>query len=180
MSQAESASEPSSEPSPRWLDDVVADLARIKERIDRGIKADVDSGRLRRDYDDAGVAQIEGVRQISLITQIVLNERMGAQQTDATAYYRLQTLLYAQLATQTRTIAESLAIDAVRKGFMSRVQAAEILGVHQGTVARWVKQINESSDIKQAHKAIFGHTRAVLNLDPGKVVSDERLDSDPE
>lgn len=32
------------------------------------------------------------------------------------------------------------AVDSIRNGDMSRVQASEILGVHQATVARWVKE----------------------------------------
>jgi hypothetical protein len=39
-----------------------------------------------------------------------------------------------------QTMAQNLAIHAVQKNQLSRVQAGKILGVHQGTVARWLKE----------------------------------------
>jgi hypothetical protein len=45
----------------------------------------------------------------------------------------------AKLITEATAISQNYAVKAVRNHLLSRVEVADILGVHQGTVAKWVK-----------------------------------------
>jgi hypothetical protein len=63
---------------------------------------------------------------------------------------KLQLRLLAQglmtISDAARSIAKDLCIEAVQRGDLSRIQVANILKVHQGTVARWVKEYNSAVD----------------------------------
>lgn len=59
---------------------------------------------------------------------------------DKVAFYRLMLGITSSVAHHMTDIIRSLAVNGVIEGAISRRLAGEMLGVHQATIARWVKE----------------------------------------
>lgn len=92
------------------------------------------------------------------------------QQRDNTGelYFRLLLNRFAFIAQLSRTIAEALAIEGGKNGQISRKQSSERLGVHQGTVARWIKTGYDPLSIIDQ----------IQPVDKDILLADDRKDSD--
>mgnify|MGYP005988658375 CR=1 FL=1 len=73
-----------------------------------------------------------------LLDNILKTENMLMK--DKVAWYRLVSSAIVEVRTQLEAVAERTAMNGVVEGVMSRRLAGEIIGVHQGTIARWLKE----------------------------------------
>jgi hypothetical protein len=92
---------------------------------------------------------------------IVIQDMPG---TDENVHLKLLLATIAEFIDQARDIRRSLAVQFINRGSISRKQTAEILGVHQQTIASWVKE-----DTQHPEQALSAMTNDSLNTeDSGK------------
>ena len=89
---------------------------------------------------------IEQAERIRTLAWLMQSEGTGinAFESGADAYYRGLLTHLAKIERDAQKLARSVTIAAVDAGYISRVQAGKMLGVHQATVARWLKEAKES------------------------------------
>lgn len=182
MSQAERGRQPDGTYPTDWLDDAIAQLAQVREII----AENYEEGRKWPDPSTYGpkwdLLKFTYCLGYLIVAEdfikAILNERSDLRDTDEVAYYRLQTILFAKVAANCRMFAEQWAVEGVQHGALSRVQAAEMLGVHQGTVARWVKDAAKNSGMQNFRRHLRLTRVDHINLD--KALADERIDNDDE
>ena len=80
---------------------------------------------------------VQAIRKLSgqpeFIEHLPNNEQESIKYRTALAYLH-------EIKQRADDDARNMALEAVQQGYLSRVEASSMLGVHQGTVARWVKE----------------------------------------
>lgn len=150
------------QPEPGW-EELVGD------QLDTLRRATLDNLR-KMDSKDADTRHFVMI-MINTAVEALNAEQSDIIKTDRTAFYRLQLKRFAKIADMSRRLAQIMAMNGVKGKYISRVQAAEILGVHQGTVARWVKDWDKTFE----ESIIVPETIGWLAHND-KIVADERID----
>lgn len=81
-------------------------------------------------------------------------------------WHRVLVQRLTNIATTARECATNTVISGVRRNALSRKLASELLGVHQGTVARWVNNTEHPESWHLDHRS------------EDKLAADERIDDD--
>ncbi|MGD9631609.1 MAG: hypothetical protein AB7H53_19235 [Hyphomicrobium sp.] len=108
------------------------------------------------------------------IIRLLASEYADTERLDKVSYYRLQLYRYARISQFAAAQARRVTIQGVRDKAISRKAASEILGVHQATVARWLKE----ADAAQSVDWIVKNYPALGVDNVGKFIADERIDPD--